>query len=133
MEIGTKKMAAGDATGSPESAIAREKFRKPLVNYLISGLEEKDAGVRIMAAEMLRDIADARMIEYLQPLLVDQPPDLRAVSEKVLDRICDNMTAGAGSSPDSCGNCMNRFIAEEALMKLRSRTGGAHDTYGTEH
>ena len=131
MEIGTKKMAAGDITGGPESAIAREKFRKPLVNYLFSGLEEKNAGVRIMVAEMLRDIADARMIEYLQPFLVDQLPDVRAVSKNVLERVCDNLTAGSGSWPDSCGNCMNRFIAEEALMKLRSRTGREHDTYET--
>lgn len=131
MEIGTKKMAAGDTTGGPESAIAREKFRKPLVHYLISGLEEKDAGVRIMAAEMLRDIADARMIEYLQLFLLDQPPDVRAVSKNVLERVCDNLTAGSGSWPDSCGNCMNRFIAEEALGKLRSRTGREHDTYET--
>ncbi len=123
METGTKKNTAGDTTGNPESVNAREKFRKPLVNYLVSGLEEKDAGVRLMAAEMLRDIADARMMEYLQPLLADPNPELRAASERGPEGICHTLMAGAGTGTDICENCMNRLIAEEALMKLRSLTG----------
>ena len=36
---------------SPEVSVIR--FRKPLVDYLVSGLEEDDKWIRIFAADML--------------------------------------------------------------------------------
>ena len=46
-------IVAGDKTPGLDSATALNKFRRPLVEYLISGLEVNDKGVRILAVDML--------------------------------------------------------------------------------
>ena len=69
------------------SASAVTRFRKPLVDYLISGLEENDKWVRILAVEMLGSAGDPRAVEYLKPLLVDRDRDLRTISAQAMDMI----------------------------------------------
>ena len=103
----------------PPSAVIR--FRKPLVDYLISGLEENDKGVRILAAGMLGNAGDPRAIEYLKPLLVDRDQDLRFISEQALEMIHSQQSVVFRSQPDHCSSCMIRLIAEEALAQARSR------------
>ena len=53
MDSDTGKMTGRETSGLVSSASAVTRFRKPLVDYLISGLEEKDTWVRIFAADML--------------------------------------------------------------------------------
>jgi hypothetical protein len=104
---------------SSQSAVNR--FRKPLVDYLISGLEENDKWVRILAIDMLGSAGDPRAVEYLKPLLVDRDRDLRTISAQAMDMIHSQQAIVSGSQPDRCACCMIRLIAEEALTQARPR------------
>jgi HEAT repeat protein len=101
------------------SASAVTRFRKPLVDYLISGLEENDKWVRILAIDMLGSAGDPRAVEYLHPLLVDRDRDIRAISAHAMDMIHSQQVVISRSQPDRCASCMIRFIAEEALTQAR--------------
>lgn len=103
------------------SATAVNRFRRPLVDYLISGLEENDKWVRILAAEMLGIAGDPRALEYLKPFLVDRDRDLRTMSAQAMDMIISQQAVASRSQPDRCASCMIRLIAEEALMKEKQR------------
>lgn len=103
------------------SAIAVNRFRKPLVDYIISGLEENDTWVRIFAADMLGSAGDPRALEYLKPLLVDRDRDLRIISAQAMDMIYSRQTVISRSQPDRCTSCMIRLIAEEALAQHKQR------------
>jgi hypothetical protein len=117
MERGT-----GNNTGvliSPATEVTR--FRKPLVDYLISGLEVNDKWVRILAADMLGSLGDPRAVEHLKPLLVDHDRDLRLISAQAMDMIHSGRAAPSHSQPDQCTGCMIRLIAEEALTQQKPR------------
>lgn len=103
------------------SASAVIRFRRPLVDYLISGLEEDDKWVRILAIDMLGSAGDPRAIEHLKPLLVDRDQDLRTVSAQAMEMIHSQQTAISRMQPDRCASCMIRLIAEEALTRSRPR------------
>jgi HEAT repeat protein len=121
MENGREKITGGDA-GVPEyrsSALIR--FRRPLVDYLISGLEENDKWVRILAAGMLGSTGDPRAADYLTPLLVDRDQDLRMISAQSLEMIHSHQVLLFHAQPDQCAGCMIRLIAEEALARGRPR------------
>ena len=121
MDSDTGKMRGRD-TGAPvSSATAMARFRKPLVDYLISGLEENDKWVRILAADLLGSAGDPRAVEYLKPLLVDRDRDLRIISAQAMDTIHVQQAAVFRSQPDHCASCMIRLIAEEALTKTKPR------------
>lgn len=121
MDSNTGKMTEVD-TGAPvSSATAVTRFKKPLVEYLISGLEENDKWVRIFAADMLGSAGDPRAIEYIRPLLVDRDRDLRTISAQALDMIHSSQATVYRSQPDRCASCMIRLIAEEALMRDKPR------------
>jgi hypothetical protein len=103
------------------SATAVTRFRKPLVDYLISGLEENDKWVRILAADMLGSAGDPRAAEYLKPLLVDRDRDLRIISAQAMEMIHSQQAIVSRSHPDRCASCMIRYIAEEALTQKKPR------------
>ncbi|WAC05071.1 MAG: HEAT repeat domain-containing protein [Methanoregula sp.] len=129
MEYKPEKIKGEHLTGCIESATALKKFRKPLVEYLISGLEEKDKWVRCMAAGMLGDLGDSRAVDSLKPLLADPDPDLRAVAAYALDMICYNRAPVDGSRTGICEHCMVRFIADEALNQMKSQTESSYHAY----
>jgi HEAT repeat protein len=110
---------AAEKTTGLDSATALKKFRRPLVEYLISGLEVNDKGVRILAVDMLGASGDTRAIESLKPLVIDWDPDVRTAAKKSLEMICPGAVPFAGSRGDNCGNCMIRIIATEALEQLK--------------
>jgi HEAT repeat protein len=117
---------SGKMTGRDEgilvpSATAMTRFRKPLVDYLISGLEENDKWVRILAIDMLGTAGDPRAVEYLKPLLVDRDQDLRIISAHAMEMIYSQQAAVSRSQPDHCATCMIRLIAEEALTHTKPR------------
>ena len=87
MNSNTGKKTGGDEGVLVPSASAVTRFRKPLVDYLISGLEENDKWVRILAIDMLGSAGDPRAVEYLKPLLVDRDRDLRTISAQAMDMI----------------------------------------------
>ena len=120
MDSDTGKMTGRETSGLVSSASAVTRFRKPLVDYLISGLEEKDTWVRIFAADMLGNAGDPRAVEYLKPLLVDRDRDLRTISAHAMDMIFSQQAAVSQKEPDRCASCMIRLIAEEALLKNKS-------------
>jgi len=97
------------------------RFRKPLVDYLISGLEENDKWVRVFAIDLLGSAGDPRAIEYLKPLLVDHDRDLRTITVQAMDMIHAQPAVISRSQPDNCAGCMIRLIAEEALTQTRPR------------
>jgi hypothetical protein len=119
MDNDTGKKTGGEAGILVSSAVTR--FRKPLVDYLISGLEENDKWVRILAIDMLGSAGDPRAVEYLKPLLVDRDRDLRAMSAQAMDMIHSQQAVISRSQPDRCASCMIRFIAEEALTQAKPR------------
>ena len=120
MNSDTGKMMGRDNGVLVSSAMAVNRFRKPLVDYLISGLEEKDTWVRIFAADMLGSAGDPRAVEYLKPLLVDRDRDLRTISAHAMDMIFSQQAAVSQKEPDRCASCMIRLIAEEALMQQKN-------------
>lgn len=102
---------------SPEASVIR--FRRPLVDYLVSGLEEKDKWIRIFAVDMLGNAGDSRAVECLKPLLVDRDQDVRGASAQAMEAILSRQTGVSRSQPDRCASCMIRLIAEEALTKRK--------------
>jgi len=121
MDSDTGKKTGGDAGVLVSSASAVARFRKPLVDYLISGLEQNDKWVRILAADMLGSAGDPRAVEYLKPLLVDRDRDLRTISAQAMDMIHSQQAAVSRIQPDRCAGCMIRIIAEEALTQQKPR------------
>jgi hypothetical protein len=121
MNSDTGKRTGGDTGVLVPSATEVTRFRKPLVDYLISGLEENDKWVRIFAADMLGSAGDPRAVEYLKPLLVDRDRDLRIISAQAMDVIRSQQASVSRSQPDHCASCMIRLIAEEALTHHKPR------------
>jgi HEAT repeat protein len=121
MNSTTGKKTGGDEGVRVSSALAVTRFRKPLVDYLISGLEENDKWVRVLAIDLLGSTGDLRAVEYLKPLLVDRDRDLRMISARAMDMIHSQQAAISRSQPDPCASCMIRIIAEEALTQTRPR------------
>jgi len=121
MDSITGKMTGGGEGAEVPSVTAVNRFRKPLVDYLISGLEENDKWVRILAIDMLGRAGDPRAAEYLKPLLVDRDRDLRTISAQAMDMIHSQQAIVSRSQPDRCASCMIRIIAEEALTQQKPR------------
>jgi len=108
--------------GTRATADAVKKFRGPLIEYLLSGLEENNKWIRVMAADLLGSIGDQRTINSLVPLTVDKDPDIRAVSARAVSMISSHRNFETVSGADNCGNCTIRLIAEE-LIKTRNAAG----------
>jgi HEAT repeat protein len=121
MNSNWEKKTIGDEDVLVPSASAVTRFRKPLVDYLISGLEENDKWVRILAIDLLGSAGDPRAVVYLKPLLVDRDRDLRTISAQAMDMIHSQQEVVSRSQPDRCASCMIRFIAEEALTQAKPR------------
>ena len=121
MDRDTGKMTGRDEGFLVSSVSAVTRFRKPLVDYLISGLEENDKWVRILAIDLLGSAGDPRAVEYLKPLLVDRDRDLRTISAHAMDMIHSQQAIISRSEPDRCSSCMIRLIAEEALTQVKPR------------
>jgi hypothetical protein len=121
MKSDTRKSTGEDSAILASSASEVSRFRKPLVDYLISGLEEDNKWIRILAADMLGSAGDARAVDHLRPLLVDRDRDLRLISAQALDMIHSQQAAVSRSRPDMCASCMIRLIAEEALTQQKPR------------
>lgn len=121
MNSNTEKKTGGDEGVLVPSVSAVTRFRKPLVDYLISGLEEDDKWVRILAIDLLGSAGDIRAVEYLKPLLVDRDRDLRTITALAVDMIHSHQATVSRSQPDHCASCMIRLIAEEALIQAKPR------------
>ena len=115
----TGRMSGRESGVLVSSAAALTRFRKPLVDYLICGLEENDTWVRIFAAGLLGSAGDPRAVEYLKPLLANCDRDLRTISAQAMDMIFSQQAAVSRAQPDRCASCMIRFIAEEALQQQK--------------
>jgi len=112
----TREMAALSV-----SVMAMKKFQQPLVEYLLSGLEDNDKWVRVIAAEMLGTIGDIRSAERLKPFMAHQDRDLRLVAAKSFAMIRSPRMMFARSQADNCENCMVRLVADEALERLKAK------------
>ena len=89
------------------SGSAVTRFRRPLVDYLLSGLEEDDKWVRILAIDLLGNAGDPRAMEYLKPLLVDRDRDLRTISAQAMEMIRSQQATVSRMQPDRCSGCMS--------------------------
>ena len=121
MNSNTEKKMGGDEGILVPPASAVTRFRKPLVDYLISGLEVEDKWVRILAIDLLGSAGDPRAMDYLKPLLVDRDRDLRMISAQAMDMIHSQQVVVSRAQPDHCASCMIRLIAEEALSQQKPR------------
>jgi len=122
MEIHTKKIPDTERKNPSEMSDPVKKFRAPLVEYLISGLEENNKWVRVMAAELLGMVGDPRAIKSLEPLIVDKDPDIRTISLGAVSRIRSLRSYDTLSRSGECGTCMIRLIAEEAISNRKIRS-----------
>jgi HEAT repeat protein len=120
MNSDVKNETAMEVAALSVSMMAMKKFQQPMVEYLLSGLEDRDKWVRVIAAEMLGTIGDPRSAEHLKPLLADRDKDLRIVAAKSLAMIRSPRVVLALSQADNCENCMIRLVADEALEKLKA-------------
>lgn len=120
MDNGAENLRGPDSSTRVFPVSAVKRFRKPLVDYLISGLEENDKWIRILAADLLGSAGDPRAVKYLKPLLADRDRDLRIISAQAMDMIISQKAVISPSQPDPCASCMIRLIAEEALTRERS-------------
>jgi HEAT repeat protein len=111
---------AKEASSVSMSVMALKKFRQPMIEYLISGLEDNDKWVQVMAAQLLGTIGDSRAAEHLKPLLVSQDRDLRSTAAQSLAMIHPFQEIFSLSQSDNCGNCMIRLIADEAIQRLKN-------------
>ncbi|WP_292419863.1 HEAT repeat domain-containing protein [Methanoregula sp.] len=107
------------------SLTAVRKFRQPLAEYLISGLDDNDKWVRVIAAEMLGALGDPHSARFLQPLLAGWDSDLRLVAARSLARIRSPQSAGIPPAR-SCEHCMILLVADEALTRLKLDQASAH-------
>lgn len=114
----TEYIAGRMADSLPLSRKAVHKFRQPLVEYLISGLDDNDKWVRVMAAEMLGALGDPHSAQSLQPLLAGWDSDLRLVAARSLARIRSPQSSVIPPAL-SCDHCMIRLVADEALTRLK--------------
>ena len=114
-----KRDCVMDAVEPPISTIAVKKFRQPLIAYLMSGLEDNDKWVRVMALQMLGVIGDQSSAESLKPFLVTSDRDLRIIAARSLAMIHSPHMAFTPSPLDNCENCMVRLVADEALKRLK--------------
>lgn len=120
---GIREQTAGRTMDSRlVSLTAVRKFRQPLAEYLISGLDDNDKWVRVMAAEMLGALGDPRTARSLQPLLAGWDSDLRLVAARSLARIRSPQSAVIPPAL-SCDHCMIRLVADEALTRLKLEQG----------
>jgi len=115
-----QKETAREVAAVTVSITAMKKFQQPLVEYLLSGLEDNDKWVRIMAAEMLGTIGDPGVAGHLTPLLADRDKDLRTIAARSLAMIRSPAVALSMKQADNCENCMIRLVADEALERLKN-------------
>jgi HEAT repeat protein len=120
MNSDVKNEIVREAAALSVSMMAMKKFQQPMIEYLLSGLEENDKWVRVMAAEMLGTIGDSRSAEHLKPLLAERDRDLRIAAAKSLAMIRSSGVALSLSQPDNCESCMIRLVADEALERLKA-------------
>lgn len=105
------------ANSQVKSAVALENFRKPLLAYLISSLDNHDIWVRCLASDMLATLKDPAAIEYLRRLMTDIDEDVRYAAAKALDAIGHSRITMVSVQNPGCESCLIRLIAEEALSQ----------------
>jgi HEAT repeat protein len=120
MNWDVKSETATEVAATSVSMMAIKKFRQPLVEYLLSGLEDDNKWVRVMAAEMLGTIGDPRTAGHLKTLLADHDRDLRIVAARSLAMIRSVRATFPLSPVDNCEDCMIRLVADEALQRLKA-------------
>jgi hypothetical protein len=121
-----------DTAAVRDPAGALKKFRQPLFEYLVSGLEAEDKRVRVMAAGMLGALGDPGAAAHLKLLAVDHDPDLREISKKSLMMLYPDFMFSGTPRPDPCEGCMIRLIAEEALTHRKNAVPPARPFPETE-
>jgi HEAT repeat protein len=120
------KKRAGSMSQARDPEDALKKFRQPLFDYLVSGLEAEDKWVRVMAAGMLGTLGDPGAAGYLKALAVDHDADLREISKKSLMMLYPHSSISGAGLADPCDGCMIRFIAEEALACQKNSVLAMH-------
>jgi len=101
-----------------------EKFQKPLLEYLTSGLEHPDTRVRCLAADMLGALGDDKALVSLVPLMVSEDPELREAALRSVEKLKNLRIEISHCRTAGCDSCLIRSIAEEALARIRSRNPG---------
>lgn len=91
------------------------------VEYLIINLWDTDKRVRIAAVDALGAIGDLRAYDYVEKMLDDPDHDVRFASVIALGELGDTRAVEPLSKACLDPNCYVRTVAEEALMKIRSK------------
>jgi HEAT repeat protein len=111
--------AARNMRSMSASMMTMQRFRQPLVAYLVSSLEVDDRWVRMMAAELLGTVGDSQVTDSLKPLMADPDSDVRIIAAKSLSLLSSPRGGLTTRQADYCGNCMIRLLANEALEQLK--------------
>jgi bilin biosynthesis protein len=91
------------------------------VEYLIINLWDTDKRVRVAAVDALGAIGDRRAYDHLVTMLDDPEHDVRFASVIALGKLGDMRAVEPLSKACQDPNYYVRTIAEEALIKIRSR------------
>ena len=97
-----------------------EKFRRPLREYLVSGLEHPDKWVRYLAVEMLGALGDTMAADDVLPLVVSEDTDLRSAALRSVEKMGKYPVEIPQFRTTGCKHCLIRSIADEALARLRT-------------
>jgi len=115
--MGNKISATNSLADEP--AIALKKFRDPLYEYLLSGLEMENKWIKVLSLDTLGAVGDIRAISAIRPLLVDEDPDIRLIAGRVFARISDGRNGQTVQPQGNCSSCLIRLVADEALRRKR--------------
>jgi HEAT repeat protein len=117
--INTGMRWARGTAGVNDSRVALQKFRKPLFDYLVSGLEARDKWVRVMAAGMLGALGDPCAAGYLKPLAEDYDADLREVARSSMRMLYSHRSFPLTGRQDPCEGCITRIISENSRTRRK--------------
>lgn len=98
-----------------------EKFRNPLRQYLVSGLDHPDKWVRCLAVEMLGALGDTGAVKDVLPLVTGEDPDIRTAALRSVEKMGEYPVEISRFKSTGCEHCLIRSIADEALARLRTR------------
>ncbi|MCE5297779.1 MAG: HEAT repeat domain-containing protein [Methanoregulaceae archaeon] len=98
-----------------------KKMGRPAVEYLIINLWDTDKRVRMAAVDALGAIGDHRAYEHLVKMLDDPDHDVRFASAIALGELGDKRAIEPLSKACNDPNCYVRTMAEESLIKIRSK------------
>jgi HEAT repeat protein len=121
MSAKAEEIAGQDGMERWKAVSELKKIGRPAVEYLIINLWDTDKRVRMAAVDALGAIGDHRAYDHLVKMLDDPDHDVRFAGVIALSALGDIRAVEPLSKACHDTNCYVRTVAEEALIKIRSK------------